>query len=479
MSVSGPCRSVLFLGFIVLPAAGSAAPALADGYGPAPVLAESAGPAPTSDQSTSAQVAAGRLPPPPPLTFHGITLYGTVDVGVAYLSHGAPLSATYGPGLPFTIQKFSNRSTYSLAENGLSQSKIGVAIDEPLGKDFSVVGRLETGFQPLSLRLTDGPASLIKNNGKPLSQQTESGDTSRAGQFAQGQAYFGVHSKTFGTLTYGRQNSLILDDLYKYDPQAQSKAFSAIGYSGTAGGGGDTEDTILDDTIKYAVGYGPARLSLMHQFRSGGAIPGGADEIDLGADLHGLSVDAAYSQVHDAISDASLSAAQNALNPGTLAATVSDNTTWSVMAKYKRGPIRLYGGWEHIQYANPSDPVPAGATGLGGYVLSYVNNSAFTRHKTLQISWLGMRYVVTPRLEVTGAWYMYDQSSYAANGCSNASSSACGGTMNQVSLVADYRLTPRWDVYSGIGSSWVAGGLASGFLQTSMVSPMAGVRFNF
>ena len=30
----------------------------------------------------------------PALTFAGVTLYGTVDVGVAYLSHGAPLSST-------------------------------------------------------------------------------------------------------------------------------------------------------------------------------------------------------------------------------------------------------------------------------------------------------------------------------------------------------------------------------------------------
>ena len=30
---------------------------------------------------------------PSPLTFDGVTLYGTVDVGLAYLTHGAPLSA--------------------------------------------------------------------------------------------------------------------------------------------------------------------------------------------------------------------------------------------------------------------------------------------------------------------------------------------------------------------------------------------------
>src|SRR5271155_82406 len=46
----------------------------------------------------------------PALTYAGVTLYGTVDVGVAYLTHGAPLSSTWGPGLPYFIQNFSNHS---------------------------------------------------------------------------------------------------------------------------------------------------------------------------------------------------------------------------------------------------------------------------------------------------------------------------------------------------------------------------------
>src|ERR1700750_2081171 len=67
------------------------------------------------------------------LTLWGITLYGTADIGVAHLDHGAPLSATYGPGLPFVLQKFNNKDITSVAPNGLSQSKIGVSGVEPIG----------------------------------------------------------------------------------------------------------------------------------------------------------------------------------------------------------------------------------------------------------------------------------------------------------------------------------------------------------
>jgi type II secretory pathway pseudopilin PulG len=67
-----------------------------------------------------------------PLTFAGVTLYGTVDIGLAYLSHGAPLSSSWGPGLPYFVQNYSNHSILSVAGNGLSQSKVGLSGVEPL-----------------------------------------------------------------------------------------------------------------------------------------------------------------------------------------------------------------------------------------------------------------------------------------------------------------------------------------------------------
>ena len=76
---------------------------------------------------------------PPPLTWLGVTLYGVVDVGLAHLSHGAPASNTYGPGLPYIVQSFSRDSMTSIANNGLSQSKIGLSGVEPLAaRGFSL-----------------------------------------------------------------------------------------------------------------------------------------------------------------------------------------------------------------------------------------------------------------------------------------------------------------------------------------------------
>ena len=413
------------------------------------------------------------------LTYQGITLYGTVDLGLAYLTHGAPLSAYYGPGLPFLIQKFNNKPIISMAPNGLSQSKIGLSGVEPLGGDWTAVFRLETGFQPTSLRLTDGPRSLERSNGLPLAQQANSGDSARAGQALNGAAYAGLSSKTWGTITYGRQTNLMLDNLVRYDPQAQSQALSPIGYSGVAGGGGDTADSRWDNALKYAYARGPVRVGLMHQFGKPGAIPGGGDQADVGGDYAGFAVDLIYSKVDGAVNAAPLTAAQNLVAPDTLSGTVSDNTTYSAQGKYTLGPAKIFAGYEHITYANPTHPLTAGVTDFGGYILSTVNNTAYTNHKILEIEWTGVRYSLTPALELSGAFYRYGQNSYKGNGCGNTSASSCSGTMNALSAAADYRLTKRFDIYAGLSYSGVQNGLASGFLQSAVLSPVMGVRFNF
>jgi hypothetical protein len=46
-------------------------------------------------------------------------------------------------------------------------------------------------------------------------------------------------------------------------------------------------------------------------------------------------------------------------------------------------------------------------------------------------------------------------------------------------LVATYKLTRHFDLYGGLNYSAVAGGLASGYLNTSAFGQMGGVRFSF
>lgn len=415
------------------------------------------------------------------LTWNGITLYGTVDIGIAYQNHGAPLSQDFYPGLQYMIGKSSNKSITSIAPSGLSQSKVGLRGTEKLNDDFSFIFNVETGFNPTSGKLADGPQSLINNNGVALANQKAAGDGSRAGQLFNGQAWGGFSSKDFGALTIGRHVTLLGDNIGKYDPMNGSYAFSIIGYSGLAAGGGNTEDVRLDDSLKYVYKNGPLHAGALYQFGKSDASPGEAWQGNLGFDYEGFSVDGVYARKKDAIAAGSLSAVQitSGLPHDSLAATISDNETWALLGSWTGGPVKVSGGYEHITFSNPSLPVAAGFSGLGGYWISVTNNTAFPHDKKIDVSWVGAKYLITKDFDVTGAYYHYSQNAYGVTKCSTNAAGNCSGDENVFSVRLDYRLNKRFDVYAGVAYSKVSDGLANGFLNDSSFDPMVGFRFQF
>ncbi len=175
-----------------------------------------------------------------------------------------------------------------------------------------------------------------------------------------------------------------------------------------------------------------------------------------------------------------LTAAQVATTPvGAVFGSVSDNQSLMLLAKYKIGKLQLFLGYENILYSNPRDPLGAGSTALGGYNLGVINNTSYTNNKLLQIYWGGARYAVTRKLSVDAAYYREHQNSYSGNGCANTSLGTCRGDLNAYSLLLDYRLSPRFDVYAGAMLSTVSSGLASGFLYNATIDPTIGARFAF
>jgi len=415
------------------------------------------------------------------LTWNGITLYGTYDVGIAYQSHGTPLSQDFYPGLEYLISKNSNKSITTVAPNGLSQSKIGLRGNEPLNDEFSFIFNLEMGFQPTSGNLSDALKSLVHNNGVPLAEQKSAADGSRAGQFFNGQALAGFATKDYGTLSVGRQNTLLLDTINKYDPMNASYAFSLVGYSGATAGIGNTEDTRLDDSLKYTYKFDMFHVGGLYQFGKSDSSPGEAWQGDVGFDYAGFSVDGVWAKKKDAIGAGSLSAAQLAsgLPQNSLAATISDNESWTLAGSYANGPWKLSGGYEHIKYENPSLKILSPFSGLGGYYFSVINNAAFPNPKILKVSFVGVKYLITKDFDITGAWYHYDQNAFGAVKCSTNAAGNCSGNEDVYSVRFDYRFNKRFDVYAGAAYSKVQDGLANGFLNTSTWDPMIGLRFNF
>jgi predicted porin len=446
---------------------------------------------PTSPQDKAAQKAAVDEG----LSWHGITLYGIVDIGYQYETHGAPFSDYHPAGSANIVQKNSRQSADGLTPSNLSQSRIGLQGAEPLGVgDLKGVFRVETFFNPQSGDISDAEKSLVVNNGRSAGTQTTNLDSSVAGQAFQN-VYAGFSSKTFGSLTFGRQTGLVADGISKYDPNYASQAFSLIGMSGTYAGAGDTEDRRFDSSLKYSLTVMDlARVGLMYKFNDSNGAANTAFQADVGADYAGASVDGYIAKTKSAVSASALSAAQVAELPGlgysvtnSLAATISDNTVLSLMASYTAGPVKVLAGYEYIQYDNPKDKLSAGFTDIGGYNLAFVNNAAFPHPKILNLYWGGVRYTALPGLDLTAAFYGYHQNSYGASqttGCTTTvpggQAGTCAGHFEALSFDAVYAFTKRFDGYAGAMYSAVYDGVASGYnFQRNNINPTIGVRFKF
>jgi Gram-negative porin len=116
------------------------------------------------------------------LTWHGITLYGIVDLGLQYDTHSAPFSDYFPAGSGSLIQKNDYDSPTGITPNNLSQSRIGLSGNEPLIGDWSAVFKFETFFNPQSGDISDALKSVALNNGKPATSQLVGPDSCSPGR---------------------------------------------------------------------------------------------------------------------------------------------------------------------------------------------------------------------------------------------------------------------------------------------------------
>jgi predicted porin len=474
-----------------------------------------------------------------PLTFCGITVFGTVDAGLGWASYGLPTNSKYYLGNNL-INKNATHSYFGISPSNLAATTLGIKGSTEILPGISGVFWASTNINPQSGQLFNGPGSQVDNQGLNRNNYSQNGDGSRGGQAFNDQLYIGLANPVYGQLTFGRHKSLTNDLVGAYDPAGGSQAFSMIGYSGTPVAGlGDTANSRWDDSFKYKVSYGPVRFGAIYKFADGnsgcnfqGTLVTGprgtiqncystqndAGQVDLGFSYAGFDVDGVLGYFHQAVSTGVLSSAQllgassftsntgtvvtsTGLNSNTLTGTISDNTGWALAGKYTFNQWKFYAGWAHVIYHNPEHNVGIGAQNdQGGYQLSTVTNAAFPNAKLLDTVWVGTRYAYNEKTDIVGGFYMQHQNGYgtAANlaTCSlpayiafspyrpalnqtSPRSGACSGNLYAASTFVDYHFTKRFDVYGGLMYSSVTGGFASGYFSASNWAPTVGARFTF
>ncbi|HMA52577.1 MAG TPA: porin [Magnetospirillaceae bacterium] len=419
------------------------------------------------------------------VTVNGISFYGKIDVGVTYDTHGAPPTNGGTLGSNYVIQKNSNKATWEMIQSGLAQSVIGLKGAEDIGNDWTGLFKLETAINPINGRITDAVGTIAANNGVAQNNQTSLSDSSLAGQLFGSAAYVGLTNPVWGTVTFGRQNSLQSDAITNYDPSGRANAFSLIGSSGNTAGAGRTEEARWDNSVKYLGSYGPVRAAVMYQFAGTLGRDDSGIGADLGFDYAGLSVDAVYTDKKDETASSALTAAQvkTATAAGydltkSISATVSDNMSWGLNAKYAWDKATFYAGYERIHFGNASSPLPTGFLSIGGYQAAVVSNTG-AQGERLEVVWAGARYWATPKLEAVFGWNHYIQNNYHFDSCNNASFASCSGTEDVFGLFAEYHITKRFEAYGGAIYSLVVGGFANGFYHNNNIDPTVGVRYSF
>ncbi|MEW6438836.1 MAG: porin [Pseudomonadota bacterium] len=435
-------------------------------------------------------------PLPDHLSYMGVTFWGDVDVGFAAQTAGNPLSGLYW-GLNYqpilSAPAALNRPIYSLAPNALSQSGIGIKVNENLWYGFAAVGAFDTGFDPLTGELDDACKTLIANNGRAIAQQSVYSDGSRCGQILNGNAYGGISHPVYGKLTFGRQATLATT-MFDYDPMEGSFALSMIGWvTSMAGGQGVSGAGRWDNSVKYTNQYGPIHGGVMYaEGGDGSALHGYGIAGDLGATWKGFSIDGIYSVQTDGLVNSIFGAGacggigQPSCN--TLKSTAVNTRGLVILGKYvyEFGPhnrLTFYGGFDQVKYTNPTNPQYAGESTGGGYIIGAVNNTAYAfGDKLRQIFWGGAKYETGPWAFAL-AYYRMNQPYYATSAtskpCSNTSASNCAGTSNTVSGLIDYTIDKHFDVYTGVVWNNYDGGFANGANVTSATTSITGVRLRF
>ena len=425
-----------------------------------------------------------------PLTYAGITLYGTLDGGYGYETHGVPGNPSAGK-VNYGIQKNSGNTHWLWSPNALGASAIGLKMEENIGAGWLLVGVVEAEFNPYSGMLINGPRSRADNNVNALANQTANYNSSRAGQWDNSQGFFGVSNPVYGRVTFGRTNSLSLDALSSYDPVA-STAFSPLGFSGSFAGFGNSPTVRPNTAFTYRLSVGNFRVAAQAQV--GGYAIGNASngqyQGQIGADFGDLSLDGVVNWTRDAVSLSSYSGSPPAgydVND-VLKATLSNSAGLALMARYNWGPFRVYGGYIYARLMNPSDDYPNGFPTIAEGIFvpqGAVTSNAYTVNRIFNSMWTGVRYSMWSNLDLAAGVYYRTQNDYLPppSVCSGTgtsiSSSKCAGSSGAVSFLIEYKPVERVDVYGGVMVSSVWGGLANGHLYTQNVNPTVGLRIRF
>ncbi|MDR5758182.1 porin [Caballeronia sp. LZ035] len=281
-----------------------------------------------------------------------VTLYGIIDAGFVYTNNAA------------------GQKQYQMSSGNLQGSRWGLRGTEDLGGGLKAIFVLENGFNVFNGRLGQGGAEFGR------------------------QAYVGLGSTQFGTVTLGRQYDSVVDYTGAFEVGSQWASYFGAHP-------GDLDNLNNSNRVNNAVKYTSANYA---GFTFGG--------------LYSL---------------------------GGNAGQFNRNQIWSVGAGYAQGPLQLGAGYLNVKDPNYSffGNTPSSSTTASNMAASRVY-SGFASAKTQQVISAGGAY--TFGAATVGATYsntqFKDVASEAGTGLNPAGYTGGSGKFHNAEINFKYQLTP-------------------------------------
>jgi predicted porin len=321
-----------------------------------------------------------------------VTLYGIVDTSIRYLTNA----------------NAANNSQTAMGVGPITGSRWGLKGNEDLGGGLSAVFRLENGFN-------------LWNGG-----------FASAGTEFNRMAYVGLSSKQYGTLTFGRQNTPLFDQLGNtFDPLTVGN-YDQDGFVPVAAGYG----LRANNSVKYNGTFAGVNIDAMYGFGNTAGSTGANNMYGVTATytFARLSMLAGYQQNSDA--------ANRKFRSGVVGATYAITDT-----------VKAYAGYMHFQdntgmveVFNAASGSPAAALTVGRVNANRIDDAFYA----------GATYQITAPLMLSAAYY-YDHARNA-----EYSNTTLGRSQRQSAvLIAEYSLSKRTEVYGTVDFQRGTGASAS------------------
>jgi predicted porin len=406
-----------------------------------------------------------------------LTLYGIIDAGVLTVNHGTNFNGGgFVTGAPIfgTGSNLGqvNRST-GMMNGGESATRWGIRGSEDMGNGMKAFFQLESGINAANGTLAT--SALAQANLR--TGASGAADTSLNGQLFGRSAYGGISGSTWGALAIGRVTSLQLDTIGGYDP-VNAQEFSPINFSGQYGGGGVTDNSRVDNALKYSGKWDAFNFNLVHKF---GGIAGASsaqqvNEVRAGWEQGPFGVQASYEMANDTTKlDNNGLTVGGVLTPypaGTVGVTWVDIRSWMLAAKWQATEaFSVKALYERMQIGAPSNPaVDLAQTAIFGYGIAHASVTAFTGFPDQVYN----VYVLGGNYDFTGAWrgslgyYHVTQNDFSNGSGTAGNASKKSGDDNYVSGMVEYKFSKRTNLYLAGMYNKKSGGIAAGVNGTTI-----------